>query len=523
MKKLTGLLALTGAICCAAGLAACNDGNNEDNKLSADEFSSKIETAFQGGYTFRFSYPNEKTSVYGNGTLEADVANSRYLVTYPGNGTNAEKLLFAKEGTEYVQYTSASVGQEATYWNKSSYTKDDFDKLTASRGITAVESEKLSDFLNKVFKDKYDSFTYDGEKDSYLAQNVTVANAGTAKSVSVQFTDGKPSAVDVKTFEEAVNPAALDFTCTKFGATSVTLPTAEYIVAPKMTADEWKECINGFGAATNLTVEVGTGSNSTVMKLNGGTYYELDEHNNYEIYDKVGDKYYVYSASASNRDEENPIFSKKETDETRYNDALSEFRAMIAAGASSIVNRFDSFQYKNNVYSASFSASDNMELIKGYTVSDMHLTVLNGNVAKVECYLRSTANPLNHTQIIVSGVGTTEIKFNAIPDSPLGHTFLYRYNSTTTYTLTIGADGKLSGTHSLWVGPDGYGTALDDYKGDKALIATVTSENTRENIVYLTFTTADGSWSGTMEYLRNTGVIYFGSNMDKFVWQPAQN
>lgn len=513
-KKITiTLMALVCALCCAFGLVACG-GKNDGKELSADEFSSKIETAMRSGFTFSFSYPSD-SGIYSNGVCVSDIANNRYFVTYPGDGTNTEKSIYTKEGTNYYQYTAVEITAKETYWEKSSYPKADFDNLVSTYGIASVESAYVSSYLISVITEKYDSFEFDGDSKVYRARNVSIDGNGSATSVEVSFKDGALVSIKVDGFADTQSDAKVNFTCTEFGTSGGELPAGEFIVAPKMSAAEWSACFERFAETDNVTMRAIIAETVERMQLDGDTLYRINNDSNNWLYGNVyvkdGENYFKWTAIVSRKGnvenflEEDPLFKKVSIKENEYTTAVGTLKNSLSTFAGIVRDRFNSFTYKNNTY-----RGDNTVVINvgGYTLKRIWITVVNGEIVQIGGWADSK-------RVVVDNIGTTEIEYNAIPDTFFGHTF--EIGDADRHTITISADGKVTGTYEI-AGSDGVWKPLSEFVGEKAFIV---SEKEEYGYKYWVLRAVDESVAYNLVYRAETGRLEI-SGFASFVWRPEK-
>lgn len=512
-------MALVCALCCAFGLVACG-GKNDGKELSADEFSSKIQTAMRSGFTFSFSYPSD-SGIYSNGVCVSDFANDRYFVTYPGDGKNTENYIYAKEGENYYRYSSVGIAAKETYWEKSSYPKADFDNLVSTYGIASVESSYVSEFLISVITEKYDAFKFDGDSKAYRARNVSIDGTGSAASVEVIFTDGELVSIKVEGFADTQSDAKVNFTCSEFSSSGGELPAEEFIVAPKMSATEWSVCFERFSTVKNLTLRAenyviaDTYDTTERMQLDGDSLYRIYKDGNGWLYGNVyvqdGDEYLKWSAIGERKGnvdkflEEDPLFKKVSINENEYKTAVGALNNSLSAFADILSKRFDSFTYKNNTY-----RGDNTVVIDvgGYTLKDIWVTVVNGEVTQIGGWSDSK-------RVVVENIGSTELEYNAIPDSFFGHTF--EQDNKAKNTITIAEDGKVSGNFEI-AGSDGVWKPLNEFVGEKAFIVT---DKVEYGYKYWVMHAVDGSVEYNLKYTASAGKLEI-TGYAMFVWRPEK-
>lgn len=521
MKKkfLLSLLALVCALSCVFGLVACGDKNG-GKELSADEFSSKTQTAMQSGFTFSFSYPSDN-GIYSNGVCVSDIANERYFVTYPGDGNNTEKYIYAKEGANYYRYTAVEITANETYWEKSSYPKADFDNLVSTYGIASVESSYVSAFLYSTITERYNSFEFDKDSKVYRARNVSIEGTGSATSVEVIFKDGALVSMKVEGFADTQSDAKVNFTCTEFGSSGGELPADEYIVAPKMSHTEWSACCERFAEIDNLTLRAENNiiAESYVaverMQLDGDTLYRINKDSNNwlygNVYGKDEENYFKWSALGSRKGnvenflEEDPLFKKVSIKENEYTNAVGALKNSLSTVAGVLSDRFDSFTYKNNTY-----RGDNTVVVEigGFTLKSVWVTVVNGEIVQIGGWS-------DGKRVIVDNFGTTKIEYNAIPDTFFGHTFEWDYMAG--YTITIAEDGKVTGTYEI-AGSDGVWKPLNEFVGEKAFVVTEKEEYGNK---YWVMRAVDGSVEYDLHYSAANGTLEI-SGYAMFKWRPEK-
>ncbi len=512
-KLLITLLALVSALCCAFGLAACGGDGDNTGGLAADEFAAKFSTAKASGYTFTYTY-------FATHTFEADVVNNRYLAYNKAEGVTkyTNKFLHAKTGDKYYYYQSEEDGVwwlpaleiSETLFNKniSNYGIDEIKDEIEDVGDTRFHLRGLAEFNETVINEKGNLFASVGEN-KYEANNVSVTDVGKASKVAIELKSGKLASINVTNYcpEGRSETGGTDYSFTKFGETTVELPTDDYIVEPEMNAEEWNACINAFAAKKNFSLQMrnktSEGDIVAAMRLDGDTYYESQgkSYNRYDkLYEKDGENYYRYrvvdNKYIDNSNLNKMVWYKTESDETTYNNAVLDNVALVNGAAVRIATNYTGFSYKHNVYSVK-----TMQIAEGFTLKDLKITVKNGEVKHAECIWEGVEDNVNHIYrldryVTVDEVGTTEIEFTALPENLLGQAFVLkeiqyftddnRYavpddikakcNASKEKEMTFGENGAVGGAFDF-----GFG-AVGEFTGEKAL--TATQRSVYENTLY---------------------------------------
>lgn len=339
-------------------------------EVTEEEWQAALSTAAFTNFSARLTMSDD--TEHGL-ELRADLDNNKYRY-FDNSGTD---YYFAKESDDkYYKYEKGAADEDYT---KTEITQSDYEGQLSSL-------EHMSVLL---FKDSFDSFTYDSENNEYVGDSVDIGDENTY-GIVFRFDNGKLVYADIDFGEEA--RMILEYS--QYGGIAITLPTVggeQPVVGEEVTAEQWAELMQG---ATKFTIDVtSSGTPVTKIKIDGDKRSQENSQGK-QIFVKDGSTYSQYTY-------DNDTWTKSDLTQSVY----EQYTDLYAHMLSFFQNDFSSFTYSEGAYTATAidkTADMNSEL------QNVEIKFADGALTSVK-FDSVSGEPAQTVSYAVSAVGSTTI------------------------------------------------------------------------------------------------------------------